>query len=238
MLAEDGSIEIPLSKGKVAVIDAEDFELIGRHKWHCLRARKAFYAVRKVRQPDGRQRTLRMHTAITGFAVVDHIDGDGLNNRRANLREATVRQNNRNLRKTTGHTSQYKGVSLYKSTAKWCAQIRVNGRTIGLGHHADEVAAAVAYDRAARLYFGEFAALNFPGPGEVSAHPGKVVISGHKIGAERRDEIRRQAQRDAALVVEEFLNAADNPFESIADRAEYARQFQVIAIRLRRQSGR
>lgn len=100
--------------------------------------------------------------------LVDHINGDGLDNRRANLRVCSRRDNNCNASKAPGKSSRYKGVSL--SYGKWRAAIRggpvmPNGwrKGIVLGYFSDEEDAARAYDAAAVRYFGEFARLNFPG---------------------------------------------------------------------------
>jgi hypothetical protein len=92
---------------------------------------------------------------------VDHINHDKLDNRRCNLRIVTRQQNNQNTRPKTSstRTSAYKGVHLAKG--KWRASIHTNGTTRQLGTFTDEVAAAKAYDQAARYYFGEYAYLNF-----------------------------------------------------------------------------
>jgi HNH endonuclease/AP2 domain len=114
---------------------------------------------------NGRAYTLSMHRAImrapTG-AVVDHINGDTLDNRRSNLRVVTQAQNSRNRRKTPGLTSAYKGV-YYRAEAKsypWCAIIQVNGMKVQLGQFMTERDAALAYNAAATRLHGEFARLN------------------------------------------------------------------------------
>lgn len=109
-----------------------------------------------------------MHMMLTGYARTDHRNGDGLDNRRANLRAATDQDNLRNMRKHRG-SSRFKGVCWHCNDRCWNVKIRLGGRAVNLGAFADEVAAALAYDAAAREYFGEFAALNFPLPGERSA---------------------------------------------------------------------
>lgn len=113
-----------------------------------------------------------MHRLILGLApgqVGDHRNGNGLDNRRENLRMATYSQNNQNARPSSKKASPFKGVSIrcnrfggrYKARP-WAAEIHVDGRKIGLGSFPDEVSAAKAYDVAAREHFGEFAKLNFP----------------------------------------------------------------------------
>lgn len=95
---------------------------------------------------------------------VDHIDGDGLNNRRVNLRIVTHRQNIWNRKKNVNPTSsKFKGVSLYKKSGRWVAYIAAHGKRRHIGYFDDEEAAARAYDAEARRLHGEFACLNFPG---------------------------------------------------------------------------
>lgn len=102
---------------------------------------------------------------LPGYVEVDHVDGEGLNNRRFNLRGATRRQNSYNARLRSGGSSRFKGVSLdamasERGAAPWRAYIRVDGRQIVLGRFQTEAAAARAYDTAALEVFGEFAATN------------------------------------------------------------------------------
>ncbi len=106
-----------------------------------------------------------MHRLITRAPkgkVVDHENGDGLDNRRANLRVCDHRQNRRNhQRPRKGGASRFHGVGWWKRDQKWRAKISVDGRTIHLGYFADEEDAARAYDQAAREHFGEYASTNF-----------------------------------------------------------------------------
>lgn len=96
-----------------------------------------------------------------GKLQVDHINGDRLDNRRCNLRVATYQQNSMNQHRTAISSSVYKGVSYRKDTNKFTAYITVNYKKINLGCFRSEQDAALAYDNAARVYFGEFANLNF-----------------------------------------------------------------------------
>jgi hypothetical protein len=93
--------------------------------------------------------------------VVDHIDHDGLNDRRSNLRICTQRQNLYNSR-PKGRSSRFKGVCWDKARQRWVVYIRYGGRNRFIGQFADEIEAAKAYDRAAASLFGEYAYLNFP----------------------------------------------------------------------------
>jgi len=104
-----------------------------------------------------------MHRAILNAPPrmdVDHINGNGLNNTRENLRLCTRSQNMMNQR-LKGGTSRFRGVSWLKGGAKWHAQVRANGKRLHLGLFTDETEAAMAYDAAARELFGDFARLNF-----------------------------------------------------------------------------
>lgn len=149
---------VPLTRGPFALVDDVDWESVSRFKWNALaRSSKGkFYA----RAWIGGRHTL-MHCFLTGGnRVTDHIDLDGLNNQRSNLRRATHSQNLANAPKRAGCLSRWKGVTPRR--ARWIAQIRVNSRQLHIGVFAAELVAAVAYDLAARRHFGAFARLNFP----------------------------------------------------------------------------
>lgn len=156
--------EIELSQGKVALIDDADYEWLSQWKWCASRRGNLWYAVRTIRLPDGTRRPLKMHRLITNAPpdrLVDHIDCDGLNNQRSNLRFATMAQNIVNSPSVRG-ISKYRGVTRNKRYGTWDTQIRTNGRRKWIGSYKTEVEAALAYDAAAREAHGEFARLNFP----------------------------------------------------------------------------
>lgn len=163
--------EIPLTQGLVALVDDSDYEAVSQFRWYAHRQRRFnVYAKRSVADPTRRQRQLgvSMHCWLLGALGVDHINGDGLDNRRANLRVATPQQNRANCHAVEG-TSLFRGVYLYKRSRRWVAQINHGGHKVWIGVFVDQEAAARAYDEHAREVFGEFAALNFPKPGEQSA---------------------------------------------------------------------
>lgn len=172
------SVEIQLTQGKVAVVDDCDADLAAL-KWcaHRPAHQRSWYAVRGYRLPGGRQVTERLHRVVWARAhpgapapaEVDHADGDGLNCRRSNIRAAEHRSNLKNQRLRRDNSSGFKGVSWSKALGRWAAYIRADGRRKFLGAYAAKEEAAMAYDRAARQLHAEFAALNFPGPGERSA---------------------------------------------------------------------
>ena len=152
---------IPLTRGKFAIVDAADYEELAQHKWLVNGDEsRGYYAGRRSGHT-----LLLMHRAIMKpppGAVVDHIDHNGLNNRRSNLRICTQKQNSRNAVPNRRGTSRFKGVYFLKRTGKWIATINYNGKTMHLGSFDNEIEAAKAYDRKARELFGEFAYLNFP----------------------------------------------------------------------------
>lgn len=155
---------IPLSQGLVTIIDDEDAErvlAVGGWFAHVKKGGLA-YARCNVPADGGARRGVLLHTFLTGWPLVDHRNGDGLDNRRANLRRATKSQNGANQRIAARNTSGFKGVSWHKASQKWDAHIRANGRQRHLGLFLSPEEAARAYDAAARDLFGEFARPNFP----------------------------------------------------------------------------
>jgi|LSQX01.2.fsa_nt_gb hypothetical protein len=157
---------IPLSQGYVALVDDEDFGLIMSHnKWFANKHHGNVYAKCNITRPDGRRTTLKMHRLIMDARqgeVVDHINGNGLDNRKCNLRITNERENAANRKPHKGTSSRYKGVSYHKQHNKWQSNICVNYKCLYLGIFEKEVDAAIAYDIAAVKHFGEFARLNFP----------------------------------------------------------------------------
>lgn len=157
--------QISLDKGKVVLVSAEDHERITSHPypWRAAQHSGRWYAVAQARRGRGAP-TVFMHRLVLnappGIAI-DHIDGNGLNNHRSNLRLATASQNGANRRKVITGTSKFKGVSFHKGRQNWQCTIIVRGKKIHLGTFLDETAAALAYDVAAKHHFGEFARTNF-----------------------------------------------------------------------------
>ena len=154
--------------GKICVVDPEDYEELSKYKWYAVRSPRGFYAVRSAKAKNGRsgQKNVRMHRVILKAPedkFIDHINHNGLDNRKSNLRICTMQQNTWNMRKQKGNcTSQYKGVTWRKDIGKWQARIICDGKRISIGFFDDEKAAAMAYDAKAKELFGEFAAPNLP----------------------------------------------------------------------------
>lgn len=158
--------QIPLTQGKFALVDDEDFEFLSQWKWFADHSHGYWYAGRKQSMPEGspvRQRTLKMHKVLLmacGTTFGDHKDGNGLNNQKSNLRPATQQQNGFNRRINATNRSGFKGVSWCKATRKWRAMIGKDGKVVYLGSFPDRLTAAKAYDTAAVDLFGEFAKTN------------------------------------------------------------------------------
>jgi HNH endonuclease/AP2 domain len=144
--------------GKFAIVDNEDYEWLVRFKWHL---DKSGYAVHAPAQGVNEIRMHRILLVPGNGREVDHIDGNRLDNRKANLRVCTRQQNCFNKKKTWG-SSRFKGVSLDKTWDKWTAKIQINKKQIHIGRFKKEIEAARAYDKFALKLFGEYAKINFP----------------------------------------------------------------------------
>lgn len=156
---------IPLTQGHVALVDAVDYDWLMQWKWCVQRQGKRWYAVTSIGGRNHRQR-IQMHRLVMDAPDgldVDHIDNNGLNNTRANLRLATRQQNMFNKPLTEANNSGYKGVYWHKHKMAWGASIQRDGKQISLGYFDSPEDAALAYDRAAIELFGEYAYLNLPG---------------------------------------------------------------------------
>ena len=162
---------IPIVPGEFALVDEIDFDLVCQYKWRASKRPTNIYVMTTIYDSiTTLSRGILMHRLILQAPLgteIDHIDGNGLNNQRANLRYATRQQNNRNRKKHKCGSSQYKGVSLaagsIHTVKKWRATIYDTGRKkICLGTFETEIEAALAYDNRAKALFGAFARLNFP----------------------------------------------------------------------------
>ena len=158
--------EIQLTQGKVALVDDEDYEYLNQFKW-CLRGTGLgnFYAIRGFRKSKNNNITgsISMHRQLMkpekGY-VIDHLDGNTLNNQKSNLRICTQSQNCSNQKISILNTSGYKGVLYNKKNKRYYARITVNRRLFSLGGYICIKEAASAYNNAAQKYHGEFAKLN------------------------------------------------------------------------------
>lgn len=156
---------IPLGEGKYVIVDPEDYYQFGCFRWSDMGGSRNIYAGRTTRDKKGKIRLVALHKEIMKpprGRVVDHRYGNSQDNRRANLRIATVLQNACNRGKKMKATSKYIGVSYDKQTKKWGVKIKHRGKHRWIGRFKREIDAALAYDRAALKYRGEYARLNFP----------------------------------------------------------------------------
>jgi hypothetical protein len=146
--------EIKLSQGKVAMVDDSDYDYLMKWKWCAQKSKQTFYA---VRNPN-----IKMHRVIMCTPEdmqIDHINGNGLDNQKYNLRNCTPNQNRKNRKRRKNGTSKYKGVCYHRGGIE--ASAWANNTKYIIGYFKTEEAAAMAYDEKAKELHGEFANLNF-----------------------------------------------------------------------------
>lgn len=154
---------IPLTQGQFAIVDEEDYDRINSRKWCAAwhESTKSFYAVSG--RGRGNQRQLRMHREVVNAPygmLVDHINHDTIDNRKANLRLCTNSQNLANRGISVVNSSGFKGVSWHKQKSKWRATLYINNKETHVGYYNTPLEAAIAYDIAASEKIGEFALTN------------------------------------------------------------------------------
>lgn len=156
---------IELNQGQIAIVDNSDFEQLSQFTWY-IKARsdgRGFYAETAQRLPSSGVHHMKMHRVLLGVPVgqrIDHIDGNGLNNQRANLRFCTASENGGNAQRNCNNKSGYKGVSWRQDCHRWRASITVKRRRFRIGHFLTPLEAALAYDTVAVKLYGEFARTN------------------------------------------------------------------------------
>ena len=159
--------QIPLTQGKVALVDNEDYDWLNQYKWYAdyRKGIGSFYAVRQSLQKSGKRHQISMAREILGLKYkdlrqADHINHVTLDNRRSELRICTRSQNQMNRKLVLKISSKFKGVSWHKLTKKWMAYITKDKKRKYLGLFTLEQDAALAYNEIAKKYFGNFAYLN------------------------------------------------------------------------------
>jgi hypothetical protein len=156
--------QIQLQHGRVALVDSADFDLVRRYRWRLHQLPHGTYVLARV-YTSGQIKRVYMHRLILGLTnpleLADHINGDGLDNRRSNLRVANRSENACNSGKRVNNTSGFKGVSFFKRYQRFRATICVNGKQVHIGYYDTAEVAARAYDARAIEVHGAFAYLNF-----------------------------------------------------------------------------
>lgn len=213
--------EVPLSQGKFALVDDDDFDRVMRHKWTAATSNgRRWYAKRSILQ-DGKCINCLLHRFILGVpdAIrIDHENGDGLDCRKVNMRYASPRQNARNMRRSARNTSGFKGV--HRVRDGWIAQISADGKPRFLGVHESKEYAARVYDAAARRLFGEFARCNFADRNEDAerdvAHRFDLLERGERVyRTSRRCYSQRLTDQDVSTIRTRYL--AGDSVPSLAD---------------------
>jgi hypothetical protein len=151
---------VKLGRCRYAKVDPEDYESLSEYQWQLMKFKNTQYAVRI----DNGFSIIHMHRQLMNppkGMVVHHVNNDGCDNRKQNLRIVTYKQNAVNNKPKPG-PSKYKGVYWHKQRRKWVASLRHHRKKIYIGVFTDEIEAAKAYDTAAKKYHGEYAYLNFP----------------------------------------------------------------------------
>lgn len=178
----DGTMSVPLGRGLTALIDTADRALVEHWRWTSSMVGRRIYAVHRAGAAS-----VPMHRVLMGAPDeldVDHIDGNGLNNCRSNLRLATRSENMANVPVRRSNTSGFTGVSRHSVSGRWRATIKQDGRQVHIGFFDTPEDAARAYDARAREVFGAFARLNLPDDHE------------HPLGERRVRDTRRLGDRD------------------------------------------
>jgi hypothetical protein len=166
---------IPLTQGKFAIVDPDDYARLSKLKWYAGGRGKLLYA-KHTQKTNGKIEALLMHREVISVPdnmQVDHINHNGLDNRKANLRPVTPLQNMWNIRRKRG-LSGFKGVTWDKREKKWKVQLPNKCKNVNIGCFDDPVEAAKAYDETVKKYRGQFAVLNFPPESTPAAQAGNL----------------------------------------------------------------
>jgi len=215
--ADPGRVEIQLTNGGVTYVSPEDFEFVSQFSWHREKNKHTYYARASI---GGKQ--IRLHRLIAHAEpgqMVDHKDGDGLNNTRENIRVVTHTQNNWNRRKFGETASRYLGVVPNYGGSKdrpWLVRFFHEGKAIRCGTYATEIEAAEAYNKLIVTYRGEYARLN-------------------EITEDKWQEDESQDRESSTTC--EAIRTKDEDTQSSLNRQKVARCRRMISVRSHSKSG-
>ena len=180
IIPEEGHMRYICQNGNSFIFDADDYRLFSNRFCYVTTLEDGCSHVMSRASNGKIEQVSRLILNLSDAFFVDHINGDHLDNRKCNLRIATVKENSRNAGIRNDNTSGFKGVSFFRRRGKYRAYINIDQKQKHLGYFDDPEEAARAYDEAARSYFGEFACVNFPLPGEQGClrnQPQKMAVS-------------------------------------------------------------
>lgn len=164
MTPESYTALVPATKGIFALVDIEDLPRVLKYSWRASFSRNGkFYIETSLKRVNGKQPKLKLHQLILGVKegfVIDHINGDTSDNRRCNLRHATMSENQSNQIRRKHNSSKYRGVYWKKSQKKWVASIRHLNKRYHIGYFSSEAEAALAFNAVAKEMKGPYVCLN------------------------------------------------------------------------------
>lgn len=156
--------KVKLTQRKYTLIDDRDFKKVNEYKWCATKGgSNIFYAVRRLTISKNKIRLFYLHHAILGKKknkVVDHINGNSLDNRRSNLQFVTYSQNSMKRHNRSHNKSGYRGVYLHNRGNRWIAQIRLKNKSFYIGSFINKKDAALAFNKMAKKFYKKFAVLN------------------------------------------------------------------------------
>ena len=212
--------KIPLTRGQYAIVDDIDYGKLMKYKWQC--AKSAGYCYASRAKWNGKYcSSVQMHRQILNAPknkYVDHINGNGLDNRRKNLRIATNSQNLMNSKIFNTNTSGYRGVGWDKKEKKWKARITQNQKHKFLGYYLTKEDAAKAYNHAAKKLFGSFAKVNI-----IKPHPAMKLFTAeeaYELAVKAvHDELKNLQQIEFNKAIEFTLKGIKLPLQEALKQA-------------------
>lgn len=231
---------IPLTKGHFAMVDDADFEWLSGFRWYPKVCKNTIYAGTRIKGGNGKWKSVAMHRMVLGLTdpkiLGEHVDMNGLNNTRKNLRPCTMSQNGMNRDGNPNTSSKFKGVTWHIAANKWAAQIGANGKIKHLGCFESEEDAARVYNHFAIKLHGEFAKLNEVSPMLPDSKWGSNILRSHNTSGFRGVFFRKDARKWIARIVVggkgKHLGYFDNPINAAKSYDNAALEIHGEAARL------